>query len=307
MRGGLLFSAGYGRICVYPAQIHQKYTGKVRFFVMKNTKTTKTKTTTKTPALSPMGEIITAENVQKIGELFAVKSLKKYYEKSGMPFVYTLYAGLIGDIYAASTHEETKQYCMGIYAQAESAYKAKKERGENTEKERAIMDAMHKAVTGHNFSDGYDVAQTAICALWVYAGKSLSDPIDGETKTKTGELVTVKTAVFRAISKYVHGERVHEYKRVFVDDMGETGELVYHMIPEEWDMPSAHDYTRVCALMDALNLPPRQAQVLKYRLRGVGVLQERERENGKQSASVKTIAEKMGVNRRADYNLLEKI
>ena len=64
----------------------------------------KTKKTTKNATLAPVqataspAEIITAENVQTIGECIAIKALKTCYQKGGQPFVYSLYCGLIADI-----------------------------------------------------------------------------------------------------------------------------------------------------------------------------------------------------------------
>lgn len=185
-------------------------------------------------------EIITAENVQTLAERFAVKALKTYYQKSGMPFLYTLYCGLIGDI---------------------------------TERKN----------TGKPLSDGYDVAQTACAVLCGYIGKRLDEPsADGQTD-KNGEPITIKTAVFRALSKYVNGERAHDFRRVYVDEIDENGETLYYEIPAEWDMPTATDYKHVIATINALNLTARQAQILRYRLRGLSIHQ---------------IAEKMSIHRK---------
>lgn len=43
-------------------------------------------------------DIITADSVQQIAEIVAVTALKVNYAKSGMPFIYKLYCGLIADI-----------------------------------------------------------------------------------------------------------------------------------------------------------------------------------------------------------------
>lgn len=175
-------------------------------------------------------EIITADNVQSLGERFAVKALKTYYQKSGMPFVYSLYCGLIADI------TENKK-------------------------------------TGAPLSDGYDVAQTACAYLCEYIGKTLQDKTtDGQTD-KNGNPITVKTAVFRAVNKYVKGERQHDYERVYVDEIDENGATLYYEIPAEWDTPTATDYKGVTDTIKALNLTSRQAQILRYRLSGRSVYQ----------------------------------
>lgn len=66
-------------------------------------KTKRQNTHTTTPAtLAPVqvnnAEIITADNVQTMGERIAVRALKTCYQKGGQPFIYTLYCGLIADI-----------------------------------------------------------------------------------------------------------------------------------------------------------------------------------------------------------------
>ena len=43
-------------------------------------------------------EIITADNVQTMGERIAVRALKTCYQKGGQPFIYSLYCGLVADI-----------------------------------------------------------------------------------------------------------------------------------------------------------------------------------------------------------------
>ena len=70
-------------------------------------KTKRQNTPTTTPAtLAPVQAntatrkpyLITADNVQTLGEIVAVRALKTNYQKSGMPFIYSLYCGLIADI-----------------------------------------------------------------------------------------------------------------------------------------------------------------------------------------------------------------
>ncbi len=66
-------------------------------------KTKRQNTHTTTPAtLAPVqvnnAEIITADNVQTMGERIAVRALKTCYQKGGQPFIYSLYCGLVADI-----------------------------------------------------------------------------------------------------------------------------------------------------------------------------------------------------------------
>lgn len=175
-------------------------------------------------------EIITADNVQTMGERIAVRALKTCYQKGGQPFIYALYCGLVADI---------------------------------TENKKA----------GLPLSDGYDIAQTASAFLCEYIGKTLQDTTtDGQTD-KDGQPVTILRACFRAVNRYIMGERQHDYKRVYVDDVDENGATLYYEIPAEWDTPTATDYKHITAVIKALNLTSRQAQILRYRLSGKSIHQ----------------------------------
>ena len=208
------------------------------------TQTTQTKKAKATPA-----EIITADNVQTMGERIAVRALKTCYQKGGQPFIYSLYCGIVADI------TENKK-------------------------------------TGAPLSDGYDIAQTASAFLCDYIGKTLQDTTtDGQTD-KDGQPVSILRACFRAVNRYIMGERQHDFKRVYVDDIDENGATLYYEIPAEWDTPTATDYKRVADLIGQLDLPQRQKQVLRYRLRGL---------------SVNATAQKMGVTKQAVQNLLRKV
>ncbi len=206
---------------------------------MKTTNTNRKQATTKArkqtkPApiadtASP-AEIITADNVQTMGERIAVRALKTCYQKGGQPFIYALYCGLVADI---------------------------------TENKKA----------GLPLSDGYDIAQTASAYLCEYIGKTLQDKTtDGQTD-KDGQPVTILRACFRAVNRYIMGERQHDYKRVYVDDVDENGATLYYEIPAEWDTPTATDYKGVTDTIKALNLTSRQAQILRYRLSGKSIHQ----------------------------------
>lgn len=196
-------------------------------------KTKRQNTHTTTPAtLAPVqvnnAEIITADNVQTMGERIAVRALKTCYQKGGQPFIYTLYCGLIADI------TENKK-------------------------------------TGAPLSDGYDIAQTASAFLCDYIGKTLQDTTtDGQTD-KDGQPVSILRACFRAVNRYIMGERQHEYKRLYVDEIDEKGNALYYEIPEFWDIPTATDYKTVTAKIAEMKLSMNEKRVLTYRLRGVSL------------------------------------
>ena len=104
---------------------------------------------------------ITAENVQKIGEIIALRSIKTVIINAGKD-LHWLYNGLIRD-----------------------------------------MNRLPGATD--RFSDGYDVAQTAILFLCEQIGRKLGDPY----MTRLGKTITVKRACFRLVDRYLD----HQYTR----------------------------------------------------------------------------------------------
>jgi len=136
-----------------------------------------------------------------------------------------------------------------------------------------VADITENKKTGAPLSDGYDIAQTASAFLCDYIGKTLQDATaDGQTD-KDGNPATILRACFRAVNRYIMGERQHDYKRVYVDEIGADGNTLYYEIPAEWDMTTATDFKQVTATIKALNLTSRQAQILRYRLSGKSVHQ----------------------------------
>ena len=170
-------------------------------------------------------KIITAENVQSLGERIAIRALKTYYQKSGEPFIYSLYCGIIADI------TENKKTCAPL-------------------------------------SDGYDIAQTASAFLCEYIGKALQDTTTDGQSDKDGNPVTIFRACFRAVNRYIKGERQHNFKRLYVDDIDKNGETLYYEIPYGWDIPTATDYKTVTAKIAEMGLSMNEKKFLTYRLRG---------------------------------------
>lgn len=131
-----------------------------------------------------------------------------------------------------------------------------------------VADITENKKTGAPLSDGYDIAQTASAFLCEHIGKTLQDTTtDGQTD-KDGKPVTILRACFRAVNRYIMGERQHDYKRVYVDEIDENGNTLYYEIPESWDMPTAADYKTVTAKIAEMGLSMNEKKFLTYRLRG---------------------------------------
>lgn len=115
------------------------------------------------------------------------------------------------------------------------------------------------------FSIAYDIADEAINFLCGYIGKKLSDPIDGETLDKKGNPVSILRACFRAVNRYIYGEKKRDFKRVYVENL-ETG--AYIPVPYGWSIDDAESLKAVKKIVNELRLSSREFTFLKYRLRG---------------------------------------
>ena len=147
-----------------------------------------------------------------------------------------------------------------------------------------ILDINARKKNNKPLSDAYDIVQEACVFLCEYIGRSLNEPLDGITLDKKGNPVTISRACFRKVGRYIDGERQHEYKRTYVDDIDENGNAVYYEIPSEWDTPTLYDYKCVNKIIKELKLSQNDMRFLAYRLRGY---------------SLETITQKMGVTRGA--------
>ena len=219
------------------------------------------------------GGIITADNVTAYGERIAVRALKTCITS--------------GKGYTAESAKKARENGKNINASGNFNFIYGLYTG-------LIADiTARKNDTARPLSDGYDIAQTATAFLCDYIGKNINDPADTDEKNKDGTPASILRACFRAVNRYIMGERQREYKRVYVDEIDEkTGETLYYEIPEFYDIPTATDYKRVADLIGQLDLPQRQKQVLRYRLRGL---------------SVNATAQKMGITKQAVQNLMRKL
>ena len=115
------------------------------------------------------------------------------------------------------------------------------------------------------FSIAYDIADEAINFLCGHIGKKLSDPIDGETLDKKGNPVSILRACFRAVNRYIYGEKKRDFKRVYVENL-ETG--AYIPVPYGWSIDDAESLKAVQKIVNEMHLSAKELTFLKYRLRG---------------------------------------
>ena len=161
-----------------------------------------------------LSEIISFENVQQMGEMIALKTLRGHYAYARQTLEW-LYVGFVKDL----------------------------NRGNDSH---------------HVFSDAYDLAQTAICFLCEFAGKSLNDVY----MIKNGQEITIKKAVYLLVGRNIDRIRRHIARACDIDNYTEELSI-------EIDHYQEKDYTEVDNKIELLNLKPRDRAVLDCYMAGM--------------------------------------
>ena len=230
--------------------------------------------------------LITGENVQTLAEIVAVKALKTNLSSG---------KGKTADEYQKHIDNGGKVATGGNFNFLWKLYSG------------LVKDIAER----QTLSDGYDIVQEIAVFLCGYIGKYITDNADNGEKDKDGNPVDVWRMAFRIANRYIMGERQKVYKVAYVDEVDENGNRLYYEIPESWDLPTITDYKKVMEIINALNLTERQAQILRYRMKGIAVDNDTRGKNGQKSQAVKdspqTIARKMGISRQAVQKHLQAI
>lgn len=184
---------------------------------------------------SGLDETITAESVVEMGERVAVKALKTCFTSGKLPNE--------GDKMGAG-------YFLVMYRLYTSLI------GDIVERKHDISAPL---------SDGYDVASVAITFLSERIGKRLSDKTDTDETDRNGNPISLLKACFRAVNRYIMGERRRLYKRVYLKDF-ENG--AYIPTVKGWRIDDAETLKRVKKYIDEMRLSRQEYNFLKYRLCG---------------------------------------
>ena len=161
-----------------------------------------------------LSEIISFENVQQMGEMIALKTLRGRYAYARYALEW-LYVGFVKDLNRSNDSH-------------------------------------------HVFSDAYDLAQTAICFLCEFVGKSLNDVY----MIKNGQEITIKRATYLLVGRTI--DRMRRYMSRSRDINDYTEELSV-----EIDHYEEKDYTEVDNKIELLNLKPRDRAVLDCYMAGM--------------------------------------
>lgn len=111
-----------------------------------------------------------------------------------------------------------------------------------------IKDLHHMNEVGHIISEGYDCAQTAMCFLWQFAGRTVHE-IYG--KDKKGIDVTIKSACYREVSRFIDGLRRKSAKTDYIDF---TDYKAFPIDPVNCFAKEESDYNKADAILEAMRL-----------------------------------------------------
>ena len=161
-----------------------------------------------------LSEVISFENVQQMGEMIALKTLRGRYAYARQTLEW-LHVGFVKDL---NRNNDSR----------------------------------------HVFSDAYDLAQTAICFLCEFVGKSLNDVY----MIKNGQEITIKKATYLLVGRTIDRMRRHMSRSRDINDYTEE-------LSVEIDHYEEKDYTEADNKIELLNLKPRDRAVLDCYMAGM--------------------------------------
>ena len=126
-----------------------------------------------------------------------------------------------------------------------------------------IKDLHHMGEIDYIVSDGYDVAQTAICFLYQFVGRKASE-IYG--KDKQGKEITIKLACYREIDSELMRLRRKAEKTDYIDF---TDYKALPMDPVNCFEQEQTDYSKYDAIVEALQLSALELAILNCYMNGM--------------------------------------
>lgn len=129
-----------------------------------------------------------------------------------------------------------------------------------------IKDLHHMSEIDYIVSDGYDVAQTAICFLYQYAGRKASE-ICG--KDKRGKEITIKLACYREVDRFIDSLRNRSDRRGAIEYIDFTDYKALPMDPVNCFEQEQTDYSKYDELVSALQLSALEIAILNCYMNGM--------------------------------------
>ena len=130
-----------------------------------------------------------------------------------------------------------------------------------------IKDLHHMNEVGYIVSDGYDVAQTAICFLYQFVGRKVSE-IYG--KDRKGKEITIKLACYREVNRFIDVLRNRPDRRgTIVESIDFTDYKALPADPVDCFEHEQTDYTKYDELIGALQLSALELAILNCYMNGM--------------------------------------
>ena len=126
-----------------------------------------------------------------------------------------------------------------------------------------IKDLHHMGEIDYIVSDGYDVAQTAICFLYQFAGRKVSE-IYG--KDRKGKEISIKLACYREVDNELMRYRRKMEKTSYIDF---TSYKALPMDPVNCFEHEQTDYSKYDELLDALHITELELAILNCYMNGM--------------------------------------
>lgn len=129
-----------------------------------------------------------------------------------------------------------------------------------------IKDLHHMSEVDYIVSDGYDVAQTAICFLYQFAGRKATE-IYG--KDKRGKELSIKLACYREVDKFIDSLRNRLDRRGAIEYIDFANYKALPMDPVNCFEREQTDYTKYDELIEALQLSALELAILDCYMNGM--------------------------------------
>ena len=129
-----------------------------------------------------------------------------------------------------------------------------------------IKDLHHMGEIDYIVSDGYDVAQTAICFLYQFAGRKATE-IYG--KDRKGKEISINLACYREVDRFIDSLRNRSDRHGAIEYIDFTDYKALPMDPVNCFEHEQTDYTKCDELVEALQLSALELAILDCYMKGM--------------------------------------
>ena len=187
-------------------------------------------------------------------EMLVTKFSKGKYRNEGELFSEPISADnvkLMGEMIALQALRTMKKYDLKI---ADNLYIG------------LIKDLHHMTEIDYTVSDGYDCVQTAICFLYQFTGRKVSE-IYG--KDRKGKEITIKLACYREVDRFIDNLRNRPDRYVQIESIDFTDYKALPMDPVNCFEKEQTDYSKYDELTETLQLSALELAILNCYMNGM--------------------------------------